>query len=289
MDLVVNVKNIPKAGDTVLGSDLETYAGGKGANQAVAAAKAGGNVSMMGKLGNDAYGDELLLELKNANVNTSLVFRELGSSGLAFITIDNKGENMIVVSSAANRKIVKEDLNKIKFTDYSYLLLQLEIPLEVVEESLIIAKSKNIKTILNVAPAQKLSQSMIKNIDYLIVNEGEAALLANTEVHNKASAKQAAKNLINNGANTVIVTLGADGLIWQGFESDGDLDAYKVKVVDTTGAGDCFCGAFTVALSENKDLETALKFANAAAALATTKKGAQPSSPLRAQIETILT
>lgn len=288
MDLVVNVANIPKAGDTILGSDVETFAGGKGANQAVAAAKAGGQVSMMGALGTDTYAQELLLGLKNVGIDTGLVFNEQGSSGIAFITIDAKGENMIVVSSGANRKISKENLKKIDFEAYSYLVLQLEIPLDVVEEALNIAKNKNIKTILNVAPAQKLSQSIIKNIDYLIVNEGEAGLLANIQVSDKDSAKQAAKILVDNGANTVIVTLGADGLIWQGSESSGNLDAHKITVVDTTSAGDCFCGSFAVALSENKDLETSLKFANAAAALATTRKGAQPSLPNRTEIEKIL-
>ncbi len=288
MDLVVNVERIPKAGDTILGSDVETFAGGKGANQAVAAAKAGGQVSMMGALGTDAYAKELLLGLKNVGINTGLVLNTEGSSGIAFITIDIKGENMIVVSSGANRKITKQDLKKINFESYSYLVLQLEIPLDVVEEALIMAKAKNIKTILNVAPAQKLSQSVIKNIDYLILNEGEAALLANKQVSNKNSAKQAAKILVDKGANTVIVTLGADGLIWQSPESNGDLDAHKITVVDTTSAGDCFCGAFAVALSENKDLENSLEFANAAAALATTKKGAQASLPNRAEIEKIL-
>ena len=288
MDLVVNVETIPKAGDTVLGSDVENFAGGKGANQAVAAAKAGGRVSMMGKLGSDAYANDLLSGLQKAGLDTALVFRETGSSGIAFITIDAQGENMIVVSSGANRKITPNDLDKINFEDYGYLLLQLEIPIEVVKKALRIAKAHNLKTILNVAPAQTLSTEMITNTDYLILNEGEAALLAKTQVFDKASAKKAAKKLIASGANSVIVTLGADGLIWQSQESSGELAAHKVRVIDTTGAGDCFCGTFAVALSENKNLKAALEFANAAAALATTKKGAQPSLPSREEIEKLL-
>ncbi len=288
MDLVVKVERMPKAGDTVLGTDVENFAGGKGANQAVAAAKAGGSVSMMAKLGNDAYGKELLLDLEDVGIDTGLVETEIGSSGIAFITIDAKGENMIVVSSGANRKITIQDLGKINFSEYKFLVLQLEIPLNVVKKSLEVAKANNLKTILNVAPAQILDDEIIKNTDFLILNEGEAALLANKDVYNKDTAIAAAKSLIVNGAKSVIVTLGADGLIWQSPESSGSLDAHKVNVVDTTAAGDCFCGALAVALSENKSLKQALEFANAAAALATTKKGAQPSLPSRVEIEKIL-
>ncbi len=288
MDLVVKVERMPKAGDTVLGTDVENFAGGKGANQAVAAAKAGGSVSMMAKLGNDSYGKELLLGLEDVGIDTGLVETEIGSSGIAFITIDAKGENMIVVSSGANRKITIQDLGKINFSEYKFLVLQLEIPLNVVKKSLEIAKANHLKTILNVAPAQILDEETIKNTDFLILNEGEAALLANKDVYNKDTAIAAAKSLIVNGAKSVIVTLGADGLIWQSPESSGSLDAHKVNVVDTTAAGDCFCGALAVALSENKSLKQALEFANAAAALATTKKGAQPSLPSRAEIEKFL-
>ncbi|HHO55875.1 MAG TPA: ribokinase [Trueperaceae bacterium] len=288
MDLVVKVERMPKAGDTVLGTDVENFAGGKGANQAVAAAKAGGSVSMMAKLGNDAYGKELLLDLEDVGIDTGLVETEIGSSGIAFITIDAKGENMIVVSSGANRKITIQDLGKINFSEYKFLVLQLEIPINVVKKSLEIAKANNLKTILNVAPAQILDEEIIKNTDFLILNEGEAALLANKDVFDKETAIAAAKSLIVDGAKSVIVTLGADGLIWQSPESSGSLDAHKVNVVDTTAAGDCFCGALAVALSENKSLKQALEFANAAAALATTKKGAQPSLPSRAEIEKFL-
>ena len=288
MDLVVKVERMPKAGDTVLGTDVENFAGGKGANQAVAAAKAGGSVSMMAKLGNDAYGKELLLDLEDVGIDTGLVETEIGSSGIAFITIDAKGENMIVVSSGANRKITIQDLGKINFSEYKFLVLQLEIPINVVKKSLEIAKANNLKTILNVAPAQILDDEIIKNTDFLILNEGEAALLANKDVFDKETAIAAAKSLIVDGAKSVIVTLGADGLIWQSPESSGSLDAHKVNVVDTTAAGDCFCGALAVALSENKSLKQALEFANAAAALATTKKGAQPSLPSRAEIEKFL-
>ena len=288
MDLVVKVERMPKAGDTVLGTDVENFAGGKGANQAVAAAKTGGSVSMMAKLGNDSYGKELLLGLEDVGIDTGLVETEIGSSGIAFITIDAKGENMIVVSSGANRKITIQDLGKINFSEYKFLVLQLEIPLNVVKKSLEIAKANHLKTILNVAPAQILDEETIKNTDFLILNEGEAALLANKDVFDKETAIAAAKSLIVDGAKSVIVTLGADGLIWQSPESSGSLDAHKVNVVDTTAAGDCFCGALAVALSENKTLKQALEFANAAAALATTKKGAQPSLPSRAEIEKFL-
>ena len=288
MDLVVKVERMPKAGDTVLGTDVENFAGGKGANQAVAAAKAGGSVSMMAKLGNDSYGKELLLGLEDVGIDTGLVETEIGSSGIAFITIDAKGENMIVVSSGANRKITIQDLGKINFSEYKFLVLQLEIPLNVVKKSLEVAKANNLKTILNVAPAQILDDEIIKNTDFLILNEGEAALLANKDVYDKETATAAAKSLIVDGASSVIVTLGADGLIWQSPESSGSLDAHRVNVIDTTAAGDCFCGALAVALSENKSLKQALEFANAAAALATTKKGAQPSLPSRAEIEKFL-
>lgn len=288
MDLVVQVEKQPSPGDTVLGSDLMTFSGGKGANQAVAAAKAGGLVKMLGKVGSDAYGKELIANLVKNKVDTALVVTELGSSGIALITVDSKGENMIVVSSGANRKLQENDIYEEVFKDISYLLLQLEVPLLTVEMAAGLAKKANVKTILNAAPAQKLPNSLINNLDYLVVNEGEAEMISGKKVKTKTDAKLAASILQEMGAKNVIVTLGSEGLVWRSENDAGDLAAHKVEVVDTTAAGDCFCGALSVSLSEGSQLSEAVRFANAAAALATTKEGAQSSLPERSEILKIL-
>jgi ribokinase len=206
---------------------------------------------------------------------------------MAFITVDAKGENMIVVSPGANRQLLVDDLRPEHFEGVGLILMQLETPLETIEAVAQKAFELNIPVMLNAAPAQPLADDLLQRISYLIVNEGEAALLTGRAIETKEEALEAAKVLQKKGCRNVIVTLGAEGVVWSGAES-GQLSAHPVKVIDTTAAGDAFCGALAVKLAEGAPLAKAIAFANAAGALATTKKGAQPSLPLRKDIEAFL-
>ena len=287
MDLVVQVEQQPRPGDTVLASDVATFPGGKGGNQAAAAARAGGSVTMLGRVGTDDYGRGLKEALETAGVGIHFVSEVDGSSGLAFITVDAVGENMIVVSSGANRRLKPGDLKDEHFEDVAMLLMQLESPLETVARAAELARARGVPTILNAAPARDLPAELLKNLSYLVVNEGEAAFLADMKVTNVSSAQAAGRKLLEQGVGNVIVTLGSNGVAWVG-ESEGHLSARNVPVVDTTAAGDAFCGALAVKLAEGAILEEAVTFANVAGALATTKKGAQPSLPSREAIENLL-
>ena len=287
MDLVTHVKSHPRPGDTVLGSDMQMFPGGKGANQAVAAAKAGASVKMLGKLGKDAHGKRLRDSLELASVDTNLVSEVDTPSGVAFITVDSQAQNMIVVSSGANRQLRPEDIHALSFEGIELILTQLESPLDTVEALATAAHQNRVPILLNAAPANDLSAELLSKLDYLVVNEGEAELLSEISVSDKKSAKEAAKKLTDKGVSNVIVTLGGNGLVWAG-ESESELEAHKVKVVDTTAAGDAFCGALAAHLSRGMSLTEALSFANAAGALATTKLGAQPSLPSQDDIETIM-
>ena len=287
MDLVTHVKNHPRPGDTVLGSDLQMFPGGKGANQAVAAAKAAASVKMLGKLGKDAHGKRLRNSLELVGVDTDLISEVDTPSGVAFITVDAQAQNMIVVSSGANRQLRPEDISALSFKGIELVLTQLESPLDTVEALATAAHQNCVPILLNAAPAKDLSAELLSKLDYLVVNEGEAGLLSSMSVRGKDSARKAAKKLTDKSVSNVIVTLGGKGLVWAG-ESEGELEAHKVKVVDTTAAGDAFCGALAANLSRGKSLTEALSFANAAGALATTKLGAQPSLPSQDDIEAIM-
>ncbi len=288
MDLVVLVETHPKPGDTVLGGDTRTIPGGKGANQAAAASKAGGRVAMLGLVGSDAYGEALREALQEAGVDVGLVDTAKGPSGVALITVDADGQNMIVVSPGANGKLTPERFEEKMLDGAALVMMQLEIPLETVQAVAEAAAAHGVPVLLNPAPAQPLSDKLLQKIKYLVVNEGEAALLSSLEVKDAESALTAAQSLCERGVETVVVTLGARGLVWSGGDGEGMLEAHNVRAIDTTAAGDAFCGAFAVALAEERGLELSLRFANAAGALATTKEGAQPSLPTREEIEGLL-
>ena len=288
MDLVVTVETHPKPGDTVLGGDTRTIPGGKGANQAAAASKAGGDVAMLGLVGSDAYGDALREALREAGVDTERVRTVEGPSGVALITVDADGQNMIVVSPGANGKLSPKDFEEGMLDGAALVVMQLEIPLPTVQTVAEAAAARSVPVLLNPAPAQPLSDGFLSKIGYLVVNEGEAALLSGSSVTDAESALAAARSLRERGAQTVVVTLGARGLVWSSDDGEGKLEPHNVKAIDTTAAGDAFCGAFAVALAEEKGLEPALRFANTAGALATTKEGAQPSLPTREEIEGLL-
>ena len=287
MDLVVQVEVQPRPGDTVLASDVATFPGGKGANQAAAAAKAGGHVRMLGRVGTDDHGQALKSALETAGVDTGFVTEVEGQSGLAFITVDAGGENMIVVSSGANRHLALETVLDEHFDGVAVVLMQLESPLETVARAAELAQKRDILVVLNAAPARDLPADLLKNVTHLVVNEGEAGFLVGTKVADAASAQTAGEGLLERGVGNVVVTLGGEGVVWVG-ESAGRLGAHRVQVVDTTAAGDAFCGALAVKLAEGASLAETVRFANAAGALATTKKGAQPSLPSRAAVEKLL-
>ncbi len=288
MDLVVTVETHPKPGDTVLGGDTRTIPGGKGANQAAAASKAGGDVAMLGLVGSDAYGDALREALREAGVDTERVRTVEGLSGVALITVDADGQNMIVVSPGANGKLSPKDFEEGMLDGAALVVMQLEIPLPTVQTVAEAAAALGVPVLLNPAPAQPLADELLSKIRYLVVNEGEAALLSGSSVTDAESALAAAQSLRERGAEKVVVTLGARGLVWSSDDGEGKLEPHNVKAIDTTAAGDAFCGAFAVALAEEKGLEPALRFANTAGALATTKEGAQPSLPTREEIEGLL-
>ncbi len=291
MDLVVRAPHLPVPGETVIGSDFRTIPGGKGANQAVAAARLGAQVTMIGRVGDDDFGRAQLRNLNELGVDTThvIVDRE-AATGIALITLDASGQNTIVLASGANMRLTREDINAAQdaIVQSDVLVLQLESPLEVVTHAIDMAHAEGVKVILNPAPARPLPNETLAKLDYLIPNESETALLTGIEVADLDSAREATERLHEEGVGTVILTLGARGAFLARAEESVHVPGYNVEVVDTTAAGDAFVGGFAVALAEDRDPIEAVRFANAAGALAVTKLGAQPSLPTRSEVETFL-
>jgi ribokinase len=291
-DMIIKTNKIPKPGETVIGGKFYKAAGGKGANQATAAARAGGKVTFVAKVGNDLFGNEAILGFKNDGINIDYVNKDSEeASGIALILVDSVGENSIAVASGANLKLLESDIEKAQeeISHAAVLLMQLEIPIETVEAAAKIAWANGAKVILNPAPAQALSDDLLKCISILTPNESEAELLTGVEVNNENDAKKAAKILLEKGVELVIITLGASGALAATKEESKLIPGFKVDATDTTAAGDVFNGALAVAISENKGLYDSIKFAHAAAAISVTKIGAQPSAPNRSEIEEMLT
>jgi ribokinase len=283
MDLVVRVPHSPKPGETVLGGDFETFPGGKGANQAVAAARMDGEVTMVGRVGIDAFGDSLIQGLLDNQIKTTHVIKDPDTStGVAMIAVSADGENMIVVASGANYKVSPEDVNDARdlMRETDLLLVQLECPLEAVAAAIELANAYGVPVILNPAPAQQLSRTLLANVDVLTPNENELLLLSGESTIEKAILK-----LRSWGVKSLVITLGANGVRVVTEDMDRHLPAYEVTAVDTTAAGDAFNGAMAVTLAEGKDLLDAVQFGLAAGALAATKRGAQPSLPTRDAVD----
>lgn len=292
-DMIIRLARIPRPGETILGGEFSTAAGGKGANQAVAAARAGGKVSFVARLGRDMFGDKALKGFQADKIDVSLVTRDpKAPSGVALIFVSHAGENSIAVATSANAKLTPTLARKAAKTiaGAQALVLQLETPLETVEAAAAIAKKAGVPVILNPAPAQKLPASLLRNVDILTPNEHEAELLTGVAVDSEAAADKAADILIKSGVKTVIFTLGGRGA----YIADSitglrkRVPTFNVKRVDSTAAGDVFNGSLAVALGEGKDLLSAVRFANAAASLSVTKLGAQPSIHSRAQVDAFL-
>ena len=286
-DLVVRVPRFPQPGETISGSDLQIIPGGKGANQAVAAARQGTSVSMLGRVGNDSFGPELINNLKQNNVDTSHVqIDPRSATGTAIIVVDSNGQNNIVLSPGGNGRVSPADVADISFSDYKLLLLQLEIPSEAVTAAAQRARESGLRVLLNPAPARSsLPEDLISLSDFIVPNETELSLLTNQSVHDISSAEKAARTLLERGAQNVIVTLGANGALFVSSKEVTHVNTYKVEVVDTTAAGDAFIGGFASALLKNKSIEEAVRYGCACGALATTKFGAQPSLPTQAEVE----
>jgi ribokinase len=287
-DLVVRAPRFPQPGETISGENLQILPGGKGANQAVAAARLGPSVSILGHVGKDTFGDFLLNNLQVNKVDAEFVQRDDESTGVAIIVVDANGQNSIVLSPGANGKVSPTDVRTASISEFSLLLLQLEIPIETVLSAAQRAKESGLRVLLNPAPARQLPDELITIPDFLVPNEGELALLTNQTVNDISSAENAAKILLGRGAQTIVVTLGANGALIVTKESTKHIPPFKVNVVDTTAAGDAFIGGFASALLQNKSLEEAVRYGCACGALATTKFGAQPSLPAKEEVENLL-
>jgi ribokinase len=286
MDLVVRVPHAPVPGETVLGGDFETFPGGKGANQAVAAARMGGEVIMVGRVGNDNFGDTLIQGLVDDNIKTTHVIKDMEApTGIAMIAVAADGENLIVVASGANYQVNVEDVNNTRplMREMDLLLMQLECPMDVVNAAANLAKAYDVPVVLNPAPAQPLPKALLENVDVLTPNENELTLLADEE-----DIEIAIRKVLDMGVKNLVVTLGANGARVITEDLDQHLPAHEITAVDTTAAGDAFNGALSVALAEGKPLIEAVRYGMAAGALAATKRGAQPSLPTRETVESLM-
>jgi ribokinase len=285
-DMVVKAERLPVPGETILGGSFFMAAGGKGANQAVAAARLGGDVVFVGKVGDDIMGRRTIELLRNEGIDTSYVGVDSENpSGVALITVDARGENCIVVASGANGNLLPSDLPAEKIKNAALVLMQLEIPLQTVEYVVDLAWQYGVPVILNPAPAYALSDGLLSKVSVLIPNQKEAEMLTGVPVVDLISADQAATALAERGVRTVIVTLGAEGAMWLDDGGSDWVAAPAVTAVDTTAAGDVFCGGLAVALAEGKPVKAAVGFACAAAALSVTRMGAQPSAPTRSEVD----
>lgn len=285
-DMVVKSKKLPLPGETILGGTFFMNAGGKGANQAVAVARLGGNVTLVTKVGNDIFGKQTIEGLKKENINTDFVFIDgAAPSGTALIMVNNEGENCIVVAPGANANLLPVDIEKVKnIVEAEIILMQLEIPMETIAAVAKNAKANNQRVILNPAPAQKLDDELLNGLFLITPNETEASLLTGITVEDEVTASQAAVVFLNKGVQNVIITLGRQGAYFQNKNLKLKISAPVVQAMDTTAAGDTFSGALTVALTEKMDWEKAIKFAVEAASISVTRFGAQASIPYRKEI-----
>jgi ribokinase len=289
-DMVIKSNDLPRPGETVLGGVFFMNPGGKGANQAVACARLGGNVTFICKTGNDIFGHQSQQQFEEEEINTSYVFSDLKKpSGVALIFVDETGENAISVASGSNSSLQPSDISLAEeaFDKADLILIQLEIPMDTVEFTAKLAKEKGKLVILNPAPAPSipLSSNLLKNIHLINPNEIEAEIISGIKVIDIETAVLAAKKIFELGVSNVIITLGSKGaLLFDGVNSEF-ISGFKVKASDSTGAGDCFSGALAIAISEGLALPDAVRFANKAAAISVTRQGAQTSLPYRAEVD----
>lgn len=293
MDMVVRGPHMPAPGETVLGGEFKTSFGGKGANQAVAVARLGGRCRMIGRVGNDTFGRDLLNNIGKEGVDVSAVaLSQDDSTGIAMIFVDSNGENSIIVASGANYSVTPDDdifPNEDAFADAAIVLLQLELPLPTVRAAMDLARRHNCKIILDPAPAPRVMPEDICHVDVISPNAKEAQMITGKRAAEVAEEKLAASDLIAKGAKTAVLKLGPRGCLV--VTADGHfytLPPYKVEVIDTTAAGDAFTGALAVALTVGQHIKHAARFANAAGALACTRIGAHSAMPTADEVEILM-
>lgn len=291
VDLILKVPRFHEPGETISGENLVTVFGGKGANQAIASKRLGGKVTFITKLGDDHYGQTYRWYLIKNGLDPKCILKDKElPTGIALIELNPKGENRIIVSSGANGSLSEDDLKRLgpRCRGFRVFLAQLEIPLETVKIGLRMAKDQGAITLLNPSPPTRLSSTMLSMVDFLVPNELEAQYLTGLKMKTKEGLQKLAKRLLDMGPRNVVITLGRRGLLFRNRTEEIWMEAFRMKVVDTTAAGDAFMGALACGLSDNRPIREVLTLANGAGALATTKLGAQPSLPLRKEVEAFL-
>lgn len=288
MDIVIETPHMPKGGETISGRNVTLIPGGKGANQAYAVGKLGGDITMIGAVGRDSSGDALLENLKSVNVNVSGIRRmEEGVTGQAYITVDDHGENSIILIAGTNRLVTKEliDDHMDVLRECDIVIMQLEIPLDVVEYVKEFAVEEGKTVIVDPAPAiSNIPDHFWKGIDYIKPNETELAILTGLKMETREELVQGARMMIEKGVKNVIVTLGGDGCLFVTNETEEFFPSHKVKAVDTTAAGDSFTAAFALALSQGKEYKEAIELGQKVSSIVVTRKGAQTSIPTMGEV-----
>lgn len=291
IDMIMKMDHLPAKGETVTNAVFSQVFGGKGANQAVAAARSGGDVAFVSCVGDDPYAKPMVDNFKQDGINTEYVFRENAiSSGTALIMIGDKGENFISVAPGANYRLTPGYIDTVEeyIKNAEIILLQYEILPETLQYAIEKAKEHDTKVLLNFAPARKIDRKVLSMVDCLVVNEVEAGFLTGLKINNPRKIEEAADKLLAFGIETVIITLGAEGSYLATRKGHSRLEAFVIEAIDTTAAGDTYCGCLATALTEGKSLENSVIFASAGAALSVTKMGAQPSAPTRNEIDEFL-
>jgi ribokinase len=289
-DMVIKTDKLPCPGETILGGTFMVNSGGKGANQAVAAARLGGAITFVTKRGNDLFGNKSIGLLMREGIDTKYVIKDMENpSGVALINVDSRGRSSGVTAPGANSYLNPEDIPDRIFDagKYEILLLQMEIPFNTIEHSVMSASKNGIRVILNPAPLQQIPDELYKNIWLITPNEKEAEKLTGIKVSDKSSAEKAALKFLEKGVRNVIISMGAAGAFVNSENYKGIVPAVKVRVVDITAVGDVFNGALAVALAEGSDFRSATVFANKASSLSATRMGAQASAPYRKEISNL--
>jgi ribokinase len=290
-DLVATVPRRPKTGETLVGNTFGMFLGGKGANQAIAASRAGSKVTMVGRLGNDSFGKQFLEKFSREGINTDFVTQDdENGTGVAMPLIDASGDNSIVIIPQANMALTVENINQAQSTiaDADVLVMQCEVPMDANQRAAEIAKQNDTLVILNPAPAQLIPDQILKLVDIIIPNEIETETLTGLPTKTENEVLVAGRNLLSKGVETVILTLGDRGSLLLNEDGEKLIPAFDVSVVDTTAAGDSFCGVLAASLANGISINLSVEIANAAGALAVTKLGAEPSLPQRDAIDDLL-
>ncbi len=287
-DMVIKTERLPVPGETVLGGTFLMNPGGKGANQAIAASRLGGEVTFICKTGNDMFGQQSVDLYAEENINTDFIFQDKAlPSGIALITVDAHGENCIVVASGANFSLNCSDIDQAReaIEQADLLLLQLETPIETVLHAARMAHDKGVKVILNPAPAQPIPAELFEQLYMIVPNKTESELLSGVEVSDWQTARRAAEIISGKGVQVVVITLGSMGTLVKSGDQYFEVPVpVKVDAIDTTAAGDTFCGGLSVGIAEGMDLPEAVRFANKAAGISVTRMGAQASIPYRKEL-----